>query len=172
MREQQTAPGLRILAIDPATRTGWATNSRSGIESGVREFDLRRGESPGMRFLHFRHWLEVLAEATGAEVLVFEQAHHRGGAATELGVGFATRVMEVAAARGIEYRSCHTATLKKYATGAGNADKERMIEAALARFPQRRNGGRGGGLTNDEADALLLLSWGMDGFPEAARKRR
>lgn len=47
------------------------------------------------------------------------------------------------------------ATLKKYATGKGNAGKDEMIVAACKRFPWF-NGG------NDEADALFLAAIGYE----------
>ena len=46
---------MNILALDMATKTGWAMNV--GRQSGIQTFDVRRGESPGMRFLRCRGWL-------------------------------------------------------------------------------------------------------------------
>jgi Holliday junction resolvasome RuvABC endonuclease subunit len=160
---------MRILAVDAATATGWAVSLDGVVESGVEDFGLRRGESPGMRFLRFRIWLERLVDDTRPQVIVYEQAHHRGGAPTEVGVGLATRVLEVAAAKGVECCSIHTSTLKVHATGKGNADKSAMQAAARARFahydPERDPGA-------DEADSLLMVAWGLAGFPQAARKAR
>ena len=53
---------MRILALDLATRTGWAWGNvyKDGPftpHSGVEDFSVRRGESPGMRFLRFDAWL-------------------------------------------------------------------------------------------------------------------
>lgn len=147
---------IRILALDLGTKTGWAAATPGiGVESGVQVFDLRRGESPGMRFLRFRRWLGQMLEDLSPELVVYELAHHRGGPATELAVGFQTRVQELAAARGVEYTSVHTATLKKHATGSGRAGKPAMIAAAAARWPDQV-------LEDDnQADALCLLAWGL-----------
>lgn len=149
---------MRILAIDPSTKTGWAVLARGWTrpESGVQVFDLRRGESPGMRFIRFRAWLESMAQWE-PELYVYEQAHHRGGAATELCVGFTTRIIEEAARRGAQHAGVHTGTLKKFATGRGNAEKDAMIEAARHRWaiePQDDN----------EADALELLAWAINEY--------
>jgi len=115
--------------LDCATKTGWAILEDGRIvESGVQTFDLQRGESPGMRFLRFRAWLESMVSAV--DVIAYEAAHHRGGAATELCVGMTTRVQEVAAARKSECVPVHTGRLKKWATGSGSAKKEAMIERA------------------------------------------
>lgn len=47
------------------------------------------------------------------------------------------------------------ASLKKYATGKGNAGKDEMIVAACKRFPWFAGG-------NDEADALFLAAMGAE----------
>ncbi len=144
---------MNILALDLGTRTGWAVAENDRTESGVQVFDVKRGESPGMRYLRFNCWLEdVAAGRWKPDVIVFEQAHHRGGAATGVAAGFSTRVLEFCARYGIEHPSVHTATLKKFATGKGNADKGAMVEEARKRF--------GPDLEDDnEADALWLLEY-------------
>lgn len=149
---------MRVLAIDAATRTGWAARLDYGTtESGVEDFSKRRGESNGMLFLRFNRWLALMCDTWHFEVLAFEQAHHRGGAPTEIGVGLATRIMEAAAARGIEHVSVHTATIKKFATGKGNAEKSEMVKAAN-RMP--RSATSRPVITDDnEADAVCLLNY-------------
>ena len=83
---------MRILALDLATKTGWALWDGARIESGVQDFSKKRGESNGMLFLNFNHWLSRIVNATAGiptpvDLLVYEQAHYRGGAATEICVG-------------------------------------------------------------------------------------
>ena len=94
---------MNILDLDLATITGWATNMGARL-SGTMEFKLKRGESPGMRFLRCRAWLAEMFElmAGNIDVIVYEQAHHRGGAATSVCVGLVTEVLAFAADRGIE----------------------------------------------------------------------
>jgi len=143
-----------ILALDLATATGWAC---SNGDSGVQRFQLKRGDSPGMRFLRFSSWLHEILDLTSPALVVVEQAHHRGGHATELAVGFSTRVQEQAARRGINFTSVHSATLKKHATGSGRANKQDMIDAArviLEREP----------LDDNEADAVLILQWAKEQY--------
>ena len=112
-----------ILTLDLAIKTGWAVMAPGWRkpESGVQTFALNRGESPGMRFLRFRRWLEEVVRLYAPDLIVYEQTHHRGGPATEIAVGFATRAQEVAAELGAEHVAVHTATLKKHATGSGRA---------------------------------------------------
>jgi Holliday junction resolvasome RuvABC endonuclease subunit len=167
-------PDLAILALDLGTATGWALLDREGrLASGVQRFDLERGESPGMRFLRFRRWLKELLVRTRVEgiqvglgvtgerlraeptvdVLAYERPHHRGGAATQLCLGFQTVLLEEAALLGLETLPVHTARVKKVATGKGNAEKAQVLAAARARFREQEV------QDDNQADALFVLAW-------------
>ena len=137
---------MRLLALDLATRTGWAHSN--GV-SGVQDFAPRRGDSPGMRWLEFKAWLCRLLDAAPVDVVAYEQAHHRGGAATHVAHSLISCVEQVAAERGIEVTSRHTATIKKHALGVGRGGKDAMLNAA---FEEGWNPA-----DHNEADALWLL---------------
>ena len=141
---------MNILALDLATRTGWALYENSRIESGVQVFDVKRGESPGMRYVRFNRWMNTMLDKP-LDLVVFEQSHHRGGAATEVAAGFATRVLEWCAEKNIEHCSYHTATIKKHACGKGNADKDAMVAAAAVKWPSIEL------IDDNHADALWIL---------------
>ncbi len=147
---------MKILALDCGTKTGWCLLDEAGkiIESGVQSFDKRRGESNGLVFLRFRNWLGKLIEFRpgGAQLLVYERAHMRGGAATELCVGLQTRVQELAAEKETESLPVPSTTLKKWATGHGHAGKLDMIRAA-AKFLGHPP------IDDNEADAVLLAMY-------------
>lgn len=151
---------LVILAVDPGIKLGWALRIPHAdiFESGVQIFDLKRGESPGMRWLSFRAWLEkIKTNGLKPDLVVFEMVHHRGGAATEIAHGFVTRLQEFSAKEQSEYFSVHSATLKKWATGSGRAEKKEMIAAAQLRT--------GRDIRDDnEADAILLLYYAQEHF--------
>lgn len=157
---------LPILALDLATKTGWALKDRDGrLASGVQTFDLKRGESKGMRFLRFRKWLNEILELgqLGSKfskdtpgMIAFEQAHFRGGFATELCVGLVTDVLAEAARHKLEHMPIHTGALKKWATGKGNSGKPAMIAQAKKLFPTIEI------IDDNHADALLLLSYGAE----------
>ena len=146
---------MKILSLDIATKTGWATNI-AGKKSGVAIFEQKRGESPGIRFLRCRAWLGSIHNLIGGypELMVYEQPHHRGGAATSIIIGLLTEVLAFAAAREIDLMTVHSATLKKFATGNGRANKDLMIDASknFGWDPKDDN----------EADASLLLEYAMD----------
>jgi len=184
---------VNILALDLGTKTGWAVHWPGITETGVQTFDVKRGESPGMRYIRFNEWLlrtvgPLAGEHRSMGLIVYEQTHQRGGAATEVAAGFATRVQEFCAKWGIEHTAVHTGTLKKFAAGSGNAGKADMIEAAAnlgGRFPEFKRVADDfmarynawcdkakpnkaqvdGSPFSDEADALCLLAYVM---PELA----
>jgi len=177
---------MNILALDTGTFTGWCYRDASGhIESGTQDFSLQRGESPGMRFLHFNRWLRANwcgplypnpeaphrnpAPQNLVNLVLYEQTHHRGGAATHVGENLVGRVLEWCAAEGIEHKPCHTSTLKKAVTGNGHASKEEMARAVAVRMPELDTYRE---WTEHECDALCLLAWFDLGMPESARKQR
>lgn len=49
---------MNILALDLAISTGWALRENGREESGTETFELKRGQSPGMRYVAFSRWLE------------------------------------------------------------------------------------------------------------------
>lgn len=154
-----------ILALDTATRTGWAIidNGRL-IESGVQDFKPKRGESNGMRFLNFRYWLDLIVKTVHPNLIIYEQAHHRGGPATEVLVNLTGRVQEVAAEHGIDYTTVHTGTLKKWACGAGNADKGQMMARAVAYLGRAP-------IDDNESDAVLMAMYAWNEYGEAEARR-
>ena len=154
---------MLILALDLATRTGWAI-VRDGrvIESGVQDFTKRRGESNGLLFLRARKWLSEFGQPAHPDLVAYEAAHFRGGAATEICVGLQTRAQEQAAVWGVESAPVATGTLKRWATGKGSADKAAMIAWAagkLGRQPEDDN----------EADAVAVGLWAAGQFDTATR---
>lgn len=146
-----------ILAIDAATKTGWCLIKDGKIyESGVQDFSKRRGESNGAMFLRFRNWLSRLMDLN-VKFVVYEQAHHRGGAATEICVNLTGRVQEACAEKGVEYATVHTGTLKKWACGSGKADKDQMMARAVALLGRPP-------LDDNEADACLMGAWAYEEY--------
>lgn len=151
---------MTILALDLGTHTGWAIAAPTFggsleyhmTESGVQVFDVKRGESPGMRYLRFRRWIEDVTPPD-CRLICYEQTHNRGGAATEIAAGLATRVQEICALRAIEHAAVHSATLKKATTGKGNADKAAMLAAVAQKWKAVES--------DDEADAIALLHYAL-----------
>jgi len=148
---------VSVLALDLATRTGWA---HSAGESGVVNFGPF-GPLP-RRLVAFRDWLGNLLDHMPADWLVFEEAHHRGGAATRSGVGMQTVVLLVAADHDAEVACVHSLTLKKHATGSGRASKDQMLAAAMRRCPTIRFA------DDNHVDAVWLLDLAIS-YPASLR---
>jgi len=151
-----------ILSLDLATSTGWACYEEGDITIGSASFALKRGDSPGMRFLRCRSWLREMLKLLGnIDLIVYEQPHQRGGHPTQVAMGLVTEVLSFSARANIETTTVHSMSLKKWATGKGNAKKPRMIEEAK---------NRGYDVTNDdEADAVLMLEYTLEGLNVSSR---
>ena len=145
-----------ILALDLGTTTGWALRSSDGaITSGSASFRPQRFEGGGMRFLRFKRWLAELKDmAGGIDALHFEEVrrHVSTDAAHAYG-GFLATLTAWCEHHQIPYQGVPVGTIKKHATGKGNAGKDLVIAAmtALGHAPADDN----------EADALALLHWAI-----------
>jgi hypothetical protein len=149
--------GNAILALDLGQKTGWAVRNADGaIASGTVEFKPGRFEGGGMVFLRFRAWLQEVDETTdGVGAVYFEEIRsHRGVAAAHAYGGFLAHLTAWAEANKIPYAGVPVGTIKRHATGNGNANKEAVIAAvrALGFDPADDN----------EADALALLHWALE----------
>ena len=145
-----------ILALDLGTHTGWALRPRDGgIASGTQHFNPNRFEGGGMRFLRFKHWLTEVKQTVGnLDAVYFEEVRrHVGVDAAHAYGGFLAHLTAWCEHHGIPYQGVPVGTIKKHATGKGNADKQAMIDCMKA---------KGFVPTDDnEADALALLDWAI-----------
>ncbi len=146
-----------VLALDLGTTTGWALRGHDGgITSGTMTFRPSRFEGGGMRFLRFRGWLaEVAALSGGVARIVFEEVRaHAGTDAAHIYGGFLAHLSAWCEERSIAYQGVPVATIKRFATGKGNADKAKMVAAIQARGFAPAD--------DNEADAIALLLWATD----------
>lgn len=145
---------MKILSLDLATQTGWALYDNGNIDLGTAVFELKRGESSGMRFLRCRSWLREMKKLLGQiDLIVYEQPHQRGGYPTQVAMGLVAEVLSFAARANVTTTSVHGTALKKWATGKGNAKKKEMIIEAKSRGHIVAN--------DDEADAVLMLEYAL-----------
>ena len=149
-------PGT-ILAIDLGTTTGWALRSADGlITSGTLSLKPSRYDGGGMRYVRFRAWLDRLAADAGPiGAIHFEEVRrHAGTDAAHVYGGLLATLTAWAETVEIPYQGVPVGTIKRHATGKGNAPKEAMIAAARA---------RGFAPTDDnEADAIAILLWAIE----------
>ena len=146
-----------ILALDLGTHTGWALHQRDGtVTSGTEHFKPGRFEGGGMRFLRFKRWLTELLAASGAlNAVYFEEVRrHAGVDAAHVYGGLMAHLTAWCEHHNIPYQGVPVGTIKKHATGKGNAAKEEMLAAASRRGYAP--------IDDNEADALALLHWAVE----------
>ena len=149
--------GRTILALDLGTTTGWALRSSDGlITSGTVSFKPSRYDGGGMRYLRFTNWLTELDRLSGpiAAIWYEEVRRHVGTDAAHVFGGLMASLTSWGELRGVPYAGVPVGTIKKHATGRGNANKAAMIAAARAH-----------GFTpadDNEADALAILFWAIE----------
>ncbi len=147
---------LVMLSLDLGTKTGWAVRlSDRTVTSGIAEFKNDRWQGGGMRFLRFKQWLtEIKQMAGGLDVVFFEEVRrHAGVDAAHAYGGFLAHVTAWCEHHEIPYEAVPVGTIKRHATGKGNANKDAVITAVrkLGFDPADDN----------EADALAILDWAM-----------
>ena len=145
-----------ILALDLGTSTGWALRTGGdAIVSGTEHFKPSRFEGGGMRFLRFKRWLtEIKQSADGLDAVYFEEVRrHLGVDAAHAYGGFMAHLTAWCEHHQIPYQGIPVGTIKKHATGKGNASKDDMIAAARAHGHSPAD--------DNEADALALLHWAI-----------
>ena len=146
-----------ILALDLGTTTGWALRgSDDHITSGSERFRPQRFEGGGMRFLRFKRWLtEIKQSCDGIDCLYFEEVRrHTGVDAAHAYGGFLATLTAWCEHHQSPYQGVPVGTIKKHATGKGNASKEDVIAAVQARGHDP--------VDDNEADALALLLWAIE----------
>lgn len=146
-------PPTAILAIDPATKCGFA---HSAGAFGTWDLAIKTDESGGMRLLRLIGKLEEIRRGPGIDLIAFEAVRHAAGSrhnprtlAAEL-QGILKLFCEQ---NEINYRGFSPSEIKRHATGRGNADKNAIIDAAGARFPDFQPGRH----DDNAADALWIL---------------
>lgn len=138
-----------ILALDLGTNTGWATRSSGSVQFGVQKFQPARFEGGGMRYLRFKRWLTEM-NAGGLAAVYFEEVRrHQGVDAAHCYGGFLATLTAWCEDHEIPYSGIPVGTIKRFATGKGNADKLAMIAAAVQRGFATKD--------DNEADAIAIL---------------
>lgn len=143
-----------ILALDLGTTMGWALRNAGVIQHGFISFKGHRYEGGGMRYLRFGRWLSEVATSAEVSAVYFEEVRrHAGVDAAHVYGGLLATLTAWCESRDIPYQGVPVGTIKRHATGKGNASKEQVIAAMRA---------LGHPVADDnEADALALLHLAM-----------
>ena len=152
--ENDSAPS--ILCLDLGTRTGWALHDDGATFSGSITFRPGRYEGGGMRYLRFQNWLGQLGRDSGGLAAIYfeEVRRHAGTDAAHVHGGFLATLGAWCERQGVPYQGVPVGTIKRFATGKGNAGKEAVVAAMRDR-----------GFTpadDNEADAIALLLWALE----------
>jgi Holliday junction resolvasome RuvABC endonuclease subunit len=173
-----------ILALDLGTKTGWAYRSVDGtVTAGLWTLQtaaetteaarLRKDRTLDARIPVLYRKLKNVWETNPSKVgpsnpvdfLVFEDVQFsRFTMQTQLWASMRAAVWLFCYNYNIPRDCCAVGTLKKFGTGAGNADKKQMIEAATKLFP-----GVEFKLDDNAADALHLLQWAITLTKQSAK---
>ena len=159
-----------ILCLDLGSKTGWAVlsvdpnglpMSEWGCEitnGGVLDFGKKQHEGAGMRFLQFHEWLlravsgPMFDDRKLAAVYYEAVARHNGTVAAHVYGGLAGVLTAWCEANEIPYQGVPVGSIKKAATGKGNANKAAIIDAVAKHY--------GIAVKDDNhADALALTMW-------------
>jgi len=147
------------LALDTGTTTGWALARADGtVGSGVWELSPGRGRPYRTKWLNLWEQLELMHAAQGLTEVVYEEVlgHPRPGGGENTYAAHAYGGMVAVIEMWCEWKGVRTAainvsTVKKHATGKGNAKKALMLERAQAKWPDQHV------VDDNQADALWLL---------------
>lgn len=136
---------VNVLAIDQASNCGWATKNAYG----VWDFNTRKDESAGMKMLRFRSKLKEVCELESINLIVYERVAGFHKQAIIHAAKMVAIIESFCEENGIEYKAVSATEVKKFATGKGNANKDKMIEAARLKYAYT-------GKNDNEADALHI----------------
>jgi Holliday junction resolvasome RuvABC endonuclease subunit len=122
----------RILAIDPGTQCGWSLFDERTVTGGTWDLSARRHEGGGMRYVHFKRHLREIGRV---DLVAYEEVRrHMGVDAAHVYGGLIAHLGAWCEENDIPYTAVPVGTIKKFATGNGNASKEAMIEACAKKL--------------------------------------
>jgi Holliday junction resolvasome RuvABC endonuclease subunit len=143
---------MNILALDLGTKCGYASSYGA---SGVLNLKPTTHESAGERYRKFKDWLFVTLQAS-FDLVVYEEVHaHIGVEAAHVYGGLVAVLQTACLETNTEYKGVGVQTIKKHATGNGNAKKDDMVITATLKFPKVNV------IDDNHADALHLLDYAI-----------
>lgn len=131
---------MKILAIDPGAKLGWATNATSGLEWGEHDFSLRRVDTEGLRWLRFEQWFEALPRP---DLIVYEEQTNFGR--TNPGAGEIGRIMTA-----MLLKSC-----EKWGFAAQAVSLQKIKAFAIPALPRPKKGEPKNPLLDRSKDAMI-----------------
>jgi crossover junction endodeoxyribonuclease RuvC len=143
-----------ILALDLGTTMGWALIENGKVSSGSVSFKPTHFDSVLCRYTRLKRWLNDNHCVTFDDIIYEAVRRHNGTIAGQTYGGFMATLQMWCDAKGLPYEGVPVGTIKKFATGNGNASKLAMVAAMKGRGHKPRD--------HNEADALALLYWRLE----------
>lgn len=170
---QATQTPTRIVGLDPAQSFGWAWFD---VKTGPRidqsgTWKLKVGSSVkaspgGYKFSQAYKLITGLISPDGQTVIYYEKAaRHVGTAAAHAAGGYYAMIQAVGYDNCVHTHAVSVGSVKKFATGKGNADKAMMIETANEEWGVLSGAQAAGSHIahneDDRADALWVAAYGL-----------
>ncbi len=148
------------LSLDLAMNCGWCKRTGDVINgSGAWDLRPKRFEGGGMRFMRFENNLRQLHEMEPLKLIAYEEVRrHMGVDAAHCYGGFQAYLLAFVEKHSIPLTAYPVGTIKKLATGKGNAGKVQMLDAAREKWPELNI------TCHDEADALWISQCAFEEF--------
>ena len=142
-----------LLALDLGTNCGFCCGNAENFVSGTWSLKQGRFDGGGMRFVKLKGKLNETLNAYSLDQVVYEEVRrHLGTDAAHVYGGMLAILTEWCERNKIPYEGVPVGTIKKFATGKGNAPKADMILAVNTRW--------GIDVSDDnEADAIALFRY-------------
>lgn len=153
---------IAVLAFDLGSTAGWACRTRTGaVLHGTWTNKASRFDGGGVRYLRWQAWLAELPATLAIDRVVYEEVrNHKGVTAAHVYGGLMAGLTSWCEQQHIPYEGVPVQTIKKHATGAGNAGKD-AVKAAVTRMGHTF-------ADDNEADALALLDFACTALLTAA----
>lgn len=141
-----------VLAFDLATQTGWASTDSSGlVQSGSVKLK-RPNETSGKRALQFANLARDLMDMVEPQFVAYEEVRaHSSTLAAHCFGGLEMLLLAECERRKIPVHGIPVGTIKKHATGRGDADKDLMVLTARAKWRDLDI------IDDNQADALWIM---------------
>jgi len=152
---------IKEPGVDIKSHCTWAQYAViNKLRLGAWDLSTNRHEGPGMMWIRLAAYLDELSP----DFFVYEMAHgHWRSGAAEYYYNGGLATLETWAARNelAAYDSIPVGTLKKFATGKGNCNKDAIVAAANEQLNLELPNSK-----DDEADAAFILKWAVTHYGE------
>jgi Holliday junction resolvasome RuvABC endonuclease subunit len=121
---------INILALDQASKCGFCI----GDIYGEWDITTRKDESHGMKLLRFRAKLKEVCETEKIGLVCYERVAGQHKNSIIHSAKLVAIIESYCEENNIEYRAFSASEIKTFATGKGNSNKQKMVEAAREKY--------------------------------------